>query len=99
MFKTLFRRRRSEPRRLLDIGTTVHEVGGDALQLRIVSLSARGFRLKGCESFHEGSQLAIMLPGHGEVSGRVVWTAGDECGGIFESPIPIDTLQLGETAV
>jgi hypothetical protein len=94
MFRKLFNRRRSEPRRRFDIVTTVHEEGGPERRLRIVSLSARGFRLQGCDDFREGAKLSILLPGYGEVAGRVVWVAGDECGGIFQTPIPIDELKL-----
>lgn len=98
MFKSLFSRRRAEPRRTFDIATTAREAGGEEFRVRIVSLSARGFRLKGCATFGEGAQIAFMLPGHGEVSGRVVWSTGEECGGILHSPIAIDDLQLTETA-
>jgi hypothetical protein len=99
MFRKLFDRRRTEPRWRFDIGTTAHEAGGPEIRIRIVSLSTRGFRLKGGDGFREGAELSILLPGYGEVVGRVVWVAGDECGGILQNPIPIDELQLTETEV
>ena len=92
MFKRLFKRRRAEKRRSFDIATTVRDAAGAELRMRIVSLSARGFRLKGCAGLGEGTLLRILLPGYGEVGGRVVWTAGDECGGILQTPIPIDDI-------
>jgi len=98
MFKGLFKRRRAEWRRNFDIGTSAREAGGDELRVRIISLSARGFRLRGSAHLQEGAQLAIMLPGYGEVFGRVVWVAGDECGGILQEPIPIDKIELTESA-
>ena len=98
MFKHLFNRRRSEPRRNFDIGTTARIGDGVEVPVRIVSLSARGFRLKGCQAAQEDAQVAIILPGYGQVFGRVVWTAGDECGGILQSPIPIADIDLTETA-
>jgi hypothetical protein len=97
MFKNLFSRRRADLRRNVDIGTVVRGADGEERPVRIVSLSARGFRLKGCAIFGEGAQIAFMLPGYGEVSGRVVWVADDECGGVLQSPIPIRELQLLET--
>ena len=93
MFKRLFNRRRIE-RLSCDIGTTVREADGPEMQVRIVSLSDRGFRLKGSDSFHENSQLSIELPGYGRVVGRVVWTGEDECGGIFLTPIVVDQVRL-----
>jgi hypothetical protein len=97
MFKSLFKRRRAETRRNVDIATTVRDPGGTEQRVRIVSLSARGFRLSGCAGIDEGASLTILLPGYGEVGGRVVWTAGDECGGILQSPIPIDDIALTAT--
>jgi hypothetical protein len=93
MFKWLFKRRPPE-RRKVDIATTAHDDGGPEFQVRFVNLSAHGFRLKGSDRFREGSHLSIMLPGYGEVVGRVIWVIGEECGGMFLTPIPIDRLQF-----
>jgi hypothetical protein len=98
MFKRWFNRRRAELRRNFDVATTARIADGNELPVRIVSLSARGFRLKGCEPAREGAQLSIILPGYGQVLGRVVWVAGNECGGILEKPIPIAEIELTETA-
>ena len=97
MFKWLFKRRPPD-RRTVDIATTAQEANGFELQVRFVNLSARGFRLKGSDSFREDSQLSIMLPGYGEVVGRVVWVKSEECGGMFLTPIPIDEIRLAATA-
>lgn len=98
MFKWLFKRRPPE-RRKADIATTAHDSSGPEFSVRLVNLSAHGFRVKGSDRFREGSQLSIMLPGHGEVVGVVIWVIGDECGGKFLSPIPIDDVQLTDAAV
>jgi hypothetical protein len=93
VFKWLFKRRPPE-RRKVDIATMAHDASGPEFAIRIVNLSAHGFRVKGSDRFSEGSQLSIMLPGYGEVVGRVIWVIGEECGGMFLTPIPIDKLQL-----
>ena len=98
MFKRLFSRRRSEPRRDCDVATRIRQGEGEDIPVRIISLSSRGFRLRGSATLREGAQLAIELPGYGVVSGRVVWTDGDECGGILQNPLAIDDIALTETA-
>ena len=90
------RYQRLPERRNFDIGTTAREANGPELQVRIVNLTAHGFCALGSDRFREGSHLLIILPGYGEAVGRVVWVTGEECGGIFLSPIPFDELQLAE---
>lgn len=98
MLRRLFNRRRFE-RFNCDIGTTVREADGSDMQVRLISLSDRGFRLKGSNDFREGSQLAIELPGYRRVIGRVVWTSEDECGGVFLTPIAVDQVRLDAITV
>ena len=98
MLRRLFNRRRFE-RRSCDIGTTVREGDGPDFPVRLISLSDRGFRLKGSDAFREESRLSIDLPGYRRVVGRVVWTNEDECGGIFLTPIVMDQVRFAEITV
>jgi hypothetical protein len=81
--------RRSE-RIEVDERTRLKPNGWSNLEVRLVDLSADGFRVQCDATILCGSLIAIELPGLGEVEAMVSWRRRGELGARFLLPIDVD---------
>lgn len=88
--------RRSE-RIEVDERTRLKPNGWSSLEVRLVDLSAEGFRIQCDATILCGSLIAIELPGLGEVEAQVSWRRRGELGARFL--LPIDLERAGIAAV
>lgn len=88
--------RRSE-RIEVDERTRLKPNDWSSLEVRIVDLSADGFRVECDATILCGSPIRIALPGLGEVEAQVTWRKSGEFGARFL--MPIDLARTGIAAV
>lgn len=63
--------------------------GWSRFEVRIVDISARGFRAD-CEALIKvGSYVALEIPGIGAVDARVIWRRSGEIGAQFVQPVDL----------
>ncbi|HEY0011789.1 MAG TPA: PilZ domain-containing protein [Allosphingosinicella sp.] len=81
--------RRSER---IEVDTTTRLKPNDwsSLEVRLVDLSAEGFRVQCDAAVLRGALVAIALPGLGEVEAQVSWRRRGEFGAKFIVPIDMD---------
>jgi hypothetical protein len=60
-----------------------------SLEVRLVDLSAEGFRAECEATMLRGSTIRIELPGIGEVEAQLTWRRGGEIGARFMAPIDL----------
>jgi hypothetical protein len=60
-----------------------------SLEVRLVDLSAEGFRAECEATMLRGSAIRIELPGIGEVEAQLTWRRGGEIGARFMVPIDL----------
>lgn len=84
--------RRSE-RLKLDAETRLRPNSWSSLQVRMLDLSASGFRAE-CEArVQPGGSVSLDIPGIGAVEAQVEWQRGDQFGARFYAPIEIKSCQ------
>jgi len=84
--------RRSE-RLQLDAETRLRPNSWSSLQIRMLDLSASGFRAE-CEArVQPGGSVSLDIPGIGAVEAQVEWQRGDQFGARFFAPIEIKSCQ------
>jgi hypothetical protein len=84
--------RRSE-RLKLDAETRLRPNSWSSLQIRMLDLSASGFRAQ-CEArVLPGGSVSLDIPGIGAVEAQVEWQRGDQFGARFYAPIEIKSCQ------
>jgi hypothetical protein len=74
-----------------------------SLEVRLVDLSAEGFRAECEATMLRGSAIRIELPGIGEVEAQLTWHRGGEIGARFIVPIDLSRCKVagvsGETVL
>lgn len=81
---------RREDRIAVDEAARLHPNGWSSLEVRLLDLSANGFRAH-CEArVPAGSCVALELPGAGRVTAYVTWRRGDRFGAQFSEPIQVE---------
>jgi hypothetical protein len=84
--------RRSE-RLPLDAETRLRPNSWSSLQVRMLDLSASGFRAE-CEArVKPGGSVSLDVPGIGAVDAQVEWQRGDQFGARFFEPIELEDCQ------
>lgn len=84
--------RRSE-RLPVDAETRLRPNSWSSLQVRMLDLSASGFRAE-CEAkVRPGGSVSLDVPGIGAVDAQVEWQRGDQFGARFFAPIELDSCQ------
>ncbi|HEU0135295.1 MAG TPA: PilZ domain-containing protein [Allosphingosinicella sp.] len=84
--------RRSE-RLPVDAETRLRPNSWSSLQIRMLDLSASGFRAE-CEArVKPGGSVSLDVPGIGSVDAQVEWQRGDQFGARFFAPIEIKSCQ------
>lgn len=84
--------RRSE-RHMLDAETRLRPNSWSSLQIRMLDLSASGFRAE-CEAkVKPGGSVSLDVPGIGSVDAQVEWQRGDQFGARFFAPIDLKRCQ------
>jgi hypothetical protein len=77
----------------LDAETRLRPNSWSSLQIRMLDLSASGFRAE-CEArVKPGSSVSLDIPGIGSVEAQVEWQRGDQFGARFFAPIELDSCQ------
>jgi hypothetical protein len=67
-----------------------------SLEVRLVDLSAEGFRAKCEATMLRGSTVRIDLPGIGEVEAQLTWRRGGEIGARFIVPIDLSRCTIAD---
>lgn len=81
---------RREERIAVDEAARLHPNGWSSLEVRLLDISANGFRAQ-CEArVPAGSCVALEVPGHGRTPAYVTWRRGDRFGARFAEPIALD---------
>jgi hypothetical protein len=84
--------RRSE-RLSVDAETRLRPNSWSSLEIRMVDLSATGFRGR-CEArLRPGASVSLDVAGLGPVDAQVEWQRGDQFGARFFAPIDLDSCQ------
>jgi len=80
---------RQEKRTEIDETARLHPNSWSSLEVRVLDLSAGGFRAQ-CEArVIVGSPVKIEIEGIGPVNAHVTWRRGDRIGAKFDSPIDL----------
>lgn len=94
--------RRSE-RMPVEETARLHPNDWSSLEVRLVDLSAEGFRAQCAATMLRGSAIRIDLPGIGEVEAQLTWRRAGEIGARFILPIDFSRCTIarlsGETAL
>ncbi|HEX9964708.1 MAG TPA: PilZ domain-containing protein [Allosphingosinicella sp.] len=81
---------RRSPRLPLDAETRLRPNSWSSLQVRMLDLSASGFRAE-CEArVKRGGSVTLDVPGIGSVEAQVEWQRDDQFGARFFAPIDLD---------
>ena len=81
---------RRSPRLPLDAETRLRPNSWSSLQVKMLDLSASGFRAE-CEArVTRGGSVSLDVPGIGSVEAQVEWQQGDQFGARFFAPIDLD---------
>jgi hypothetical protein len=84
--------RRAE-RLQLDAETRLRPNSWSSLQIKMLDLSASGFRAE-CEAkVKPGGSVSLDVPGIGSVDAQVEWQRGDQFGARFFAPIELNSCQ------
>ena len=84
---------RRSKRLTLDAETRLRPNSWSSLQIRMLDLSASGFRAQ-CEArVQPGGSVSLDVPGIGAVEAQVEWQRGDQFGARFFTPIEIRRCQ------
>jgi hypothetical protein len=84
---------RKSERLALDAETRLRPNSWSSLQIRMLDLSASGFRAE-CEArVRPGSSVSLDVPGIGSVEAQVEWQRGDQFGARFFAPIELRRCQ------
>ena len=84
---------RQSERLSLDAETRLRPNSWSSLQVRMVDLSASGFRAE-CEArVRPGGSVSLDVPGIGSVEAQVEWQRGDQFGARFFAPIELRRCQ------
>jgi hypothetical protein len=76
-----------ERRVTLNCDAVVTESDGCTLDVTIVDVSSRGFRLRSIAELEVGSDVLLHIERVAPVRCQIRWTCGHEAGGIFLDPI------------
>lgn len=77
----------------VDAETRLRPNSWSSLQIRMLDLSASGFRAQ-CEArVRPGGSVSLDVPGIGSVDAQVEWQRGDQFGARFFAPIEIKSCQ------
>jgi hypothetical protein len=77
----------------LDAETRLRPNSWSSLQIKMLDLSASGFRAE-CEArVKRGSSVSLDVPGIGAVDAQVEWQRGDQFGARFFAPIELKSCQ------
>ena len=77
----------------LDAETRLRPNSWSSLQIRMLDLSASGFRAE-CEArVRPGGSVSLDIPGIGSVEAQVEWQRGDQFGARFFAPIDLQSCQ------
>jgi hypothetical protein len=80
--------RRSE-RLPVDAETRLRPNSWSSLQIRMLDLSAAGFRAQCDARLQPGGSVSLDIPGIGSVEAQVEWQRGDQFGARFYAPIEL----------
>ena len=84
---------RRSKRHKLDAEARLRPNSWSSLQIRMLDLSAGGFRAE-CEArLQRGGTISLDVPGLGEVEAQVEWQRGDQFGARFFAPIELRRCQ------
>ncbi|HYG49034.1 MAG TPA: PilZ domain-containing protein [Allosphingosinicella sp.] len=84
---------RQSERLAVDAETRLRPNSWSSLQIKMLDLSASGFRAE-CEArVKPGSSVSLDVPGLGAVDAQVEWQRGDQIGARFFAPIEIESCQ------
>jgi len=81
---------RREERINVDEPARLHPNDWSSVEVRLLDLSANGFRAECDARVPAGSCVALEVPGRGRVTAYVTWRRGDRFGAQFADPIDLD---------
>lgn len=85
---------RKAERRIVNLAAALREEGAKNAAIVVLDISIGGFKAELSESFEEGSEVWLKLPGFEAKRSRVIWVRGAEAGCEFESPLHPRDLEL-----
>lgn len=83
---------RRSPRVVIDQQALLIDGGGRELPVKVIELSAGGFRLDVGEMLAVGEKVAIRVDRYGEYKGEIRWATELQAGGIFLEPVEMSAL-------
>lgn len=75
-----------EARVVLNCDAVLTESDGCTIDVVIIDVSKRGFRLRSCAELEIGSEVRLQMSKAAPVRGRIGWICGYEAGGVFLDP-------------
>ncbi|MBV8688381.1 MAG: PilZ domain-containing protein [Alphaproteobacteria bacterium] len=85
---------RKAERRIVNLAAALREEGAKTASVIVLDISVGGFKAELTESFEEGSEVWLKVPGFEAKRSRVVWISGSEAGCEFETPLHPRDLEL-----
>jgi hypothetical protein len=81
---------RREKRTEIDATARLHPNDWSSLEVRVLDVSANGFRAESDARILSGSVLGVDVPGVGTVYAHVTWRRAGRFGAQFDTPIDLD---------
>ncbi len=78
-----------EPRVTLNCDAVLTETDGCTVDVTLVDVSQKGFRLRSIADVEVGSEVMLQMLDARPVRGQIRWACGHEAGGIFLDPIAL----------
>ena len=85
---------RKAERRIVNLAAALREEGAKKASILVLDLSIGGFKAQVEDSFEEGSEVWLKVPGFEAKRSRVKWIRGNEAGCEFETPLHQRDLDL-----
>ena len=84
------REQQRSPRVQTVIAATLVDSDGGELAVDVINLSSGGFRLSAGEQLVMGEEVRLRVPRYGDFRAQLQWVKGNEAGGSFLVPVPLN---------
>jgi hypothetical protein len=85
---------RKAERRIVNLAAALREEGAVTNQVRVVDISAGGFKIEAQHPLEEGAEVWLKLPGFEAKRSHVVWVKDKEAGCEFETDMHPAELEI-----
>lgn len=79
--------RRAAPRRPVEVGARLRELGTTGTEARILNISETGFMAETDGDFEVGARVWLMVPGRERANAVIRWSATGKIGAEFAEPL------------